>query len=104
MPALRPTRVEGRGTYASCRTRRGCRGSARARPRCRFVLLRIHFIPGLLTYSVPLFLRRQCDRTPGSRIARTSKGARSRAGGCRMERLDGGDGVISRGFKMSRFV
>ena len=40
----------------------------RARSHCRFVLQVIHFIPDLLTYSVPLFLKRQCDRTllPGA--------------------------------------
>ena len=26
----------------------------------------IHFTPDLLTYSVPLFLKRQCDRTQGA--------------------------------------
>ena len=30
-----------------------------------FVLPLIHFIPDLLTYSVLLFLKRQCDRTLG---------------------------------------
>jgi diketogulonate reductase-like aldo/keto reductase len=39
-------------------------GEARARLHCRFTLL-IHFIPDSLTYSVPLFLKRQRDRTPG---------------------------------------
>ena len=42
-------------------------GGARARSHSRFVLSFIHFIPGSLTYSVPLFLKRQCDRTPGGR-------------------------------------
>ena len=36
---------------------------ARARSHCRFVLPFIRFIPDSLTYSVPLFLKRQCDRT-----------------------------------------
>ena len=36
---------------------------ARARSHYRFVLPLIHFIPDSLTYSVPLFLRRQRDRT-----------------------------------------
>ena len=40
-------------------------GVGRARSHCRFVLLRIHFIPYLLTYLVPLFLKRQWDRTLG---------------------------------------
>ena len=38
-------------------------GEYRARLHCRFVLPLIQFIPYLLTYSVPLFLKRQCDRT-----------------------------------------
>ena len=48
------------------------RGGLWARSHCRFVLLLIQFIPDLLTYSVPLFLKRQCDRTLGggeSRLA-----------------------------------
>ena len=43
-------------------------GEARARSHCRFVPPLIHFIPDsltLLTYSLPLFLQRQCDRTLG---------------------------------------
>jgi hypothetical protein len=32
---------------------------------CRLVLPCIHFIPDSLRYSVPLFLKRQCDRTLG---------------------------------------
>jgi hypothetical protein len=31
-----------------------------------FALPFIHFIPDSLTYSVPLFLKRQCDQTPGT--------------------------------------
>jgi hypothetical protein len=41
-------------------------GTARARSHCRFVLPLIHFIPDSLTYSVPLYLKRQCDRTLGT--------------------------------------
>jgi hypothetical protein len=41
-------------------------GDARARSHCRFVPPLIHCIPDLLTYSVPLFLKRQCDRTQGA--------------------------------------
>ena len=33
----------------------------KARSHCRFVLPLIHFIPDLLTYTVHLFLKRQCD-------------------------------------------
>jgi hypothetical protein len=40
-------------------------GEGGARSHYRFALPLIHFIPGSLTYSVPLFLKRQCDRTPG---------------------------------------
>jgi hypothetical protein len=40
-------------------------GLLRARSHCRFVLPRIRFIQDLLTYSVPLFLKRQCDGTLG---------------------------------------
>jgi hypothetical protein len=36
-----------------------------ARSRCRFAPPLIHSIPDSLTYSVPLFLKRKCDRTPG---------------------------------------
>ena len=40
-------------------------GKSRARSHCRFVLPPIHLIPESLTYSVPLLLKRQCDRTLG---------------------------------------
>jgi hypothetical protein len=36
----------------------------RAQSHCRFVPPLIHFIPDSLTYSVPCFLKRQCDRNP----------------------------------------
>jgi hypothetical protein len=42
-------------------------GANRARSHCRFALPLIHFIPDSLTYSVPLFLERQCDRTLGAK-------------------------------------
>jgi hypothetical protein len=42
-------------------------GAPRARSHCRFLLPLIHLIiPDLLTYSAPLFLKRQCDRTLGA--------------------------------------
>ena len=41
-------------------------GAARARPHCRVVLPLIHFTSDVLTYSMPLFLRRQCDQTLGA--------------------------------------
>jgi hypothetical protein len=58
-------------------------GARRARSRRRFVLLRIHFIPCSLTYSVPLFLKRQCDRTLGvqPRRGRGLRHPRRRGGG-----------------------
>ena len=43
-------------------------GPDRARSHCRFVPPLTHFIPDELTYSVPLFLNRQCGRTPGGDI------------------------------------
>jgi hypothetical protein len=46
-------------------------GAPRARSHCCFVLSPIHFIPDSLTYSVPLFLKRQCDRTLGDPPMRT---------------------------------
>jgi hypothetical protein len=42
-------------------------GERRARSHCRFAPPRIHFIPHSRTYSVPLLLKRQCDRTLGER-------------------------------------
>ena len=48
----RPSRRHGRGHTAG-----------RVRLHCHFVLPRIHFIPYALTYSVPLSLKRQSDRT-----------------------------------------
>jgi hypothetical protein len=41
-------------------------GATRVRSHCRFAPPRIHFIPDSWTYSVPLFLTRQCDRTLGA--------------------------------------
>ena len=40
-------------------------GLYRARSHCRFVPPFIRFIPDSLTYSVPLFLKQRCRRTPG---------------------------------------
>jgi hypothetical protein len=42
-------------------------GARRAPSHCRSAPPPIHFIPYSLTYSVPLFLKRQCDRTLGAR-------------------------------------
>ena len=41
-------------------------GPGAARAHCRFVLPLIRFILDSLTYSVPLFLKGQCDRTLGA--------------------------------------
>jgi hypothetical protein len=46
------------------------RSGRRARSHCRFALPLIRFIPESLTYSAPLFLKRQCDRTLGLRQPR----------------------------------
>jgi hypothetical protein len=58
----------------------------RARSHCRFVRPPIHFIPDSLTYSVPLFLRRQGDRTLGQLPSRAADVA---AGGPRAHRSQG---------------
>ena len=48
------------------RQRTACgRGVARARSHCGFVLLFTRFVPYSLTYSLPLFLKRQYDRALG---------------------------------------
>ena len=65
----------------------------RARSRCRFVPLLIHFIPDLFKYLVPLCLNRQCDRTL------RGGGPPVRARVQRPERLRGGG--VSRSWKTS---
>jgi hypothetical protein len=56
-------------------------GGRRARSHCRFVLPLINSIPDPRTYSVPLFLKRQCDQTLGGE---PGAGAHPRAAlGCR---------------------
>ena len=40
-------------------------GGLSARSHCRFAPPRIQYIPDSLRYSVPLFMKRQCGRTPG---------------------------------------
>jgi hypothetical protein len=49
---------------------------ARARSHCRFPPPPIHFIPDPPRDSVPLFLKRQCDRTPGTSPCSASPGTR----------------------------
>jgi hypothetical protein len=56
---------------ASGGRRERANGAGRARSHCRFVLPLIHFRPDSLTYSLPLFLKRQCDRTPGVGLLRS---------------------------------
>jgi hypothetical protein len=55
-------------------------GLRRARSHCRFAPPLIHFIPYSLTYSVPLFLKRQCDRTLGLQQGRTQDRGGHRGG------------------------
>jgi hypothetical protein len=43
----------------------GSVGPLRARSHCRVAPPLLHFIQDSLTYSVPLLLKHQCDRTPG---------------------------------------
>jgi hypothetical protein len=52
-------------------------GPLRARSHCRFVLTLIHFIPDSIRYLVPLFVKRQCDRTLGPLLAAESLFART---------------------------
>jgi hypothetical protein len=56
-------------------------GTARARLHCRVALPSIRVISEWLIYSVPLFLKRQCDRTLGTARPRR----RSRAGAIRLD-------------------
>ena len=41
-------------------------GADRVRSHCHFAPPLIHFVADLLTCSVPLYLKRQCDRTLGA--------------------------------------
>jgi hypothetical protein len=67
-PLIAPPRGARAGGQAPGGGRRaGAEGARRARSHCRLVAPLIHFVPVLLTYSVPLFLKRQCDRTIGAR-------------------------------------
>jgi hypothetical protein len=66
--SLQPSRAADRHARAELpdgALRAGACGSTRTRSHCRFVLQLIHCITDLLRDSVPLFLKRQCDRTPG---------------------------------------
>jgi hypothetical protein len=48
-------------------------GWHRAQSNCRFVLPLIHFITDSLSYSVPLLLKQQCDRTLGWQLFATGE-------------------------------
>ena len=66
----------------------GAPSRARARSHFRFALPLTHLIPGLLRDSVPLFLKRQCDRAlgrAGFRRLRVRRRADTRRG-CRTVR------------------
>jgi hypothetical protein len=60
---------------------RGAWGAGRARSRNRFAPPLTHFIPDPLTHSVPLYLKRQCDRTPQARGRGSSRSACPRSSG-----------------------
>jgi hypothetical protein len=74
--AVRPGRVAGRARLLGRREGPAAVGvqalDYTVRSHCHFVLSPIHFIPDLLTYSVPLFLKRQCDRTPCTWVSEPS--------------------------------
>ena len=72
-PAPRPQRhrVPPAAAAAPTAATDGQRGLSRARSHCRFVLPLIHSTPDPLTYSVPLFLKRQAAMRPNPRCART---------------------------------
>jgi hypothetical protein len=57
------------GYYAVRHAAAAADGALRARSHCRFVPPLIHFTPDSLTYLVPLFLKRQCDRTLGALLS-----------------------------------
>jgi hypothetical protein len=58
--------ASGHGAITFPRSRNAADGALRDRSHCRFVPPLIHFTPDSLTNSVPLFLKRQCDRTLGA--------------------------------------
>ena len=68
----RPERARRAGRHGA-RARRG--GEARTRSHRRFVPPFIHFTPDSRTYSVPPFLKQQCDRTLGGTGAPPVRGA-----------------------------
>ena len=70
------TATGGGGGRGGRRAGRGA-GRGRARSHCRFARPLIRFIPGSLTHSVPLSLRRQSDRALG---AGRDRGRADRAG------------------------
>jgi hypothetical protein len=60
--------------------RPGTHTGLRPRSHCRFVRLLIHSVPYSPTYLVLRFLKRQCDRTPGTNRPRPQRGAATLAG------------------------
>jgi hypothetical protein len=61
-------------------------GAPRARSHCRFAPPLTHLIPYSVKYSVPLFLKRHCNRAPGARLvlaARTLSELETTAAACR---------------------
>ena len=88
----------------------GPSGGPRVWSHCRFVKPRIQFIPDSLIYSVPLFLKQQCDRTLGeprteivlAGIDSDKKGAAIRVGDYKL--LIGSDWGADRARSHCRFV
>jgi hypothetical protein len=83
---LRPRRGLASGPGAA--PSRAAGGGCRARPHCRFAPPLILCAPDSLTYSVPLFLSRQCDRTLGGRRGRGGGGGRGGAAEVVVARAD----------------
>ena len=94
MPTSHPPTTGGLGPLDGAGAARG--GQRRARSQCRFVLPVTHFIPDSLTYSVPIFLKRRCDRTLGQRAPGAVAGDGG-GGGVAASRPRGGFETLSTG-------
>ena len=70
-------------------------GTDRARSHCRAVLSTIHFIPYALAYSVRLFLKRQCDRTLGTKGGQSSYTNPSENGALRITKVGRGRIILA---------
>ena len=96
-PARAVTRRRSRSSGSSrCRQprRSAARGASRARSHCRFAPPLIRFIPYSRTYAVPLFLKRQCDRTlDARRPPRRRSRPRARSAGCSTRALEAAPGL-----------